>query len=633
MWIDSELSSIDQEILDCLDLDKPKSFFLFAGAGSGKTRSLVEVLKAFRFKNSHRLKTCGRKIAIITYTNAACDEIKRRLDFDSIFVVSTIHSFSWELIKSFQQDIKSWIKINIEKEICNLEAEQAKGRSGTKTARSRERKIELKRERLNKLDKIKKFTYNPNGVNDSKDSLSHTEVIGIASDFISLKPLMQSILIRKYPIILIDESQDTKKELIDAFFNLQSAHSDKLTLGLFGDMMQRIYSDGKVDLGYNLPDSWMKPAKKINYRCPKRILKLINKIRSCVDTHIQESQESSEEGIVRLFLINTTHQLDKEIIEKDIAERMALITADELWKPSCSEVKVLTLEHHMAASRGGFFNFFESLYRIDKYKTGLLDGSLPGISFFAVQVIPLIRAVKARNEYKIAQIVKKYSPLLYKQNLKGSKSSVKSLVNANEAVKFLSNLLQNDPDPSLLNILENISQTNLFTMPEDFLSVVAASKVDNYMAANPSKEEAEATNEETSKIEAWLQALNCSFSEFESYEKYISDYSPFGTHQGVKGLEYPRVMVIIDDEEAKGFLFSYEKLFGAKEESKTDCKKILEGKETSIDRTRRLFYVTCSRAEKSLAIVAYSNNPESVKNHVIKQQWFSEEEILEWPIR
>ncbi|MEO1523464.1 MAG: UvrD-helicase domain-containing protein, partial [Cyanobacteria bacterium J06633_2] len=70
--------SVDDEIYSCLDLDSPKSFFLFAGAGSGKTRSLVEVLKRFRQNSIHRLRRNGQKVAVITYTNAACDEIKRR---------------------------------------------------------------------------------------------------------------------------------------------------------------------------------------------------------------------------------------------------------------------------------------------------------------------------------------------------------------------------------------------------------------------------------------------------------------------------------------------------------------------------------------------------------------------------
>ena len=38
---------------------------------------------------------------------------------------------------------------------------------------------------------------------------------------------MQQILIKKYPILLIDESQDTKKELIEAFFKIQTFHQYK----------------------------------------------------------------------------------------------------------------------------------------------------------------------------------------------------------------------------------------------------------------------------------------------------------------------------------------------------------------------------------------------------------------------
>ena len=138
-------NSVDDEIYSCLDLDAPKSFFLFAGAGSGKTRSLVEVLKRFRQNNIHRLRLNGQKVAIITYTNAACDEIKRRLDFDPAFYVSTIHKFSWELIKPHQQDIREWLRNQLQTEINELEEAQRKGHAGTKAAEDRPRKITAKR--------------------------------------------------------------------------------------------------------------------------------------------------------------------------------------------------------------------------------------------------------------------------------------------------------------------------------------------------------------------------------------------------------------------------------------------------------------------------------------------------------
>jgi ATP-dependent DNA helicase UvrD/PcrA len=78
----------------------------------------------------------------------------------------------------------------------------------------------------------------------------------------------------------------------------------------------------------------------------------------------------------------------------------------------------------------------------------------------------------------------------------------------------------------------------------------------------------------------------------------------------------------MDDSEARGFMFSYEKLFGAKH----DLKRNNPDQETSIDRTRRLFYVTCSRAEDSLALIAYTSNPETVQKHVVQEGWFEKEE-------
>jgi len=609
--------NVDDQIYSCLNLKKPTSFFLFAGAGSGKTRSLVEVLKRFKKENINHLKISGQKVAIITYTNAASDEIKRRLEFDSNFVVSTIHSFSWELIRPFQRDIKKWVRSDTQNVISDLEEKQRKGRAGTKAASDRASKIESKKKRLDTLDKIKSFTYNPNGINSSRDSLNHTEVIKIASDFLSNKPLMQQILIKKYPILLIDESQDTKKELIEAFFKIQTFHQDKFVLGLFGDTMQRIYTDGKLDLGINIPDSWEKPQKVINYRCPKRIITLINKIRSDVDGQIQKPANTNIEGVVRIFIVDSNIELDKQAIEKWISEQMSEYTNDDSWKNLHSEVKTLTLEHHMAARRSGFIDFFEPLYKSTSDSTGLLDGSMTGIPFFIRQVLPLIKAKQLGDEFAVAQIIKKYSPLLDKNILKGCDIPIEQIKKANTAIEKLLMLWNNKSEPSLLEILKKIRELNIFTLPDQFAMIV--DRADKIFENNSDNDEI---------TDAWEEALNSRFNQLEKYADYISDNSAFGTHQGIKGLEFPRVMVILDDDEARGFSFSYEKLFGAKSRTTTDLRNESEGKETGIDRTRRLFYVTCSRAEKSLAIVAYTKNPDAVKNFAIHQGWFENDEVI-----
>lgn len=121
--------------------------------------------------------------------------------------------------------------------------------------------------------------------------------------------------------------------------------------------------------------------------------------------------------------------------------------------------------------------------------------------------------------------------------------------------------------------------------------------------------------------------MKASFAEIVKYQDYISEISPFGTHQGVKGLEFERVMVIIDDVEARGNTFSYDKLFGIKALTKNDNDNVSAGKETGIEKTSRLFYVACSRAKKSLAIVAYTDEPEILKEKLIELSWFADEEI------
>lgn len=616
----------DEEIYSCLDLDNPKSFFLFAGAGSGKTRSLVEALKRFRENNIVRLKKNGQKIAVITYTNAACDEIKSRLEFDLAFHVSTIHSFAWDMINPYTHDIRNWLAANLEAEIADLTDKQSRAKSTTtRTYKDRAKKIELKNNRLNLLPSTNKFTYNPNGYNIEKDSLNHEEVIKITAYFVQNKPLMQSILVRKYPILLIDESQDTKKELVDAFFEVQEKQSANIVLGLFGDTMQRIYTHGKIDLGQNIPDTWAKPEKIINYRCPKRVITLINKIRSGADDQTQEPYKDND-GCVRLFIVDVSNPVNKVTVESDITARMAELTDDQLWEDtSQASVKILTLEHHMAANRGGFSDFFDPLYRVNKLKTGLLDGKLSGVSLFAKQVLPLVKAKQTGDEFTVSKIMKENSPIIKKDALKNSAKSLEEITKAKDAVNALYSLWSGDADPYLNEVLKEVLNSGIFLIPDTLLPIANRLNEDQKSAAEEHAEELE--NDPV--IEAWDTALQCKFSQFEKYVRYISDESRFGTHQGIKGLQFPRVMVILDDDEARGFMFSYDKLFGAVEPTATDLKNLEEGKETSIDRSRRLFYVTCSRAEESLAIVAYTQDPQKVYDYVLEQGWFDKDEIIQ----
>ena len=611
-------------ITACLNLEKPKSFFLYAGAGTGKTRAVVEALGIFRDSYGTRFRQSGQKVAVITYTNAACDEIRRRIDFDPIFAVSTIHSFAWEQIRTYNKDIATWLRVRLSTEITELYKKQAAGRPGTKAAAEREVQIESKQNRLQHLDVIKRFTYNPNGENIGKNSLSHAEVIAITAAFLGDKLLMRQILIRKHPVLLIDESQDTQKDLIDAFFDLQAKYPDQFCLSLFGDTMQRIYADGKVGLEQAVPADWEKPALSVNHRCPKRIVTLLNQIRSEADGARQEPRQDAQEGIVRLFLINDVNDVDKLTVETAAVRIMAEVTSDNEWM-SQPAVKVLTLEHHMAAHRGGFDRFFEPLYRIGKFKTGLLDGTLNGVAFFAQHVLPLVQAMRSKDRFAVARVVKDHSPIMSPERLSESTTSITEIRKAGNSVETLYSLWDDGADPVLLDVLKMIDDKDLFDIPDVFAPILSNTDVQGEeIEASP----ADTGDDRNPTVDAWRAALSVPFSQFEAYAEYISDRSPFGTHQGIKGLQFPRVMVILDDNEARGFMFSYEKLLGAKALTNTDEKNRLEGKDTSVDRTRRLFYVTCSRAQRSLAVIVYTKEANKVAHHMSSVGWFNDHEVV-----
>lgn len=622
---------VDNEIASYLDLASPRCFFLFAGAGSGKTRSLVKALNHVKATYGRELSLHGHRVGVITYTNAACEEIKRRIDFSPLFYVATIHSFAWELINGFHHDIREWLRESLMADIEELKVKEEKGRAGTKASMTRLAQIESKSKRLDRLGEIKYFTYNPNGENRESNSLNHSEVIAICSSFIARKPLMRWILVGRFPFLLIDESQDTNRHLVDALFVPAKEHSDRFALGLIGDVMQRIYADGKERIEDELPENWAKPSKKLNHRCPKRVVTLINKIRSEVDPHVQEARSDAIEGHVRLF-IRPSGTPDRKAIEDEVRARMAAVTEDAAWG-DIDNCKVLTLEHHMSAKRLGFENVFAPLYEIDSWRTGLLDGTLSATRFFTQSILPLIEASRRGDKFAVSRIVRQSSPLLTAPALKAAEDAGELLKQAQSGVDALMALWE-EGDPVCGDVLRSVAEHQLFIIPEVLSPVVKVLQAKSTQAEEATtqtegddKQDDEADDPLTPEMDALLSMMKASFAEIDVYRRYVSGLASFDTHQGVKGLEFERVMVIMDDSEARGFMFGYAKLLGEKAPTATDLKNMEEGKDTSIDRTRRLLYVTCSRAERGLALVAYSDNPTAVKAHVVDNGWFSEEEI------
>jgi DNA helicase-2/ATP-dependent DNA helicase PcrA len=348
----------------------------------------------------------------------------------------------------------------------------------------------------------------------------------------------------------------------------------------------------------------------MNYRCAKRIVKLANTIGKDLDIYAEQNpKEDAADGLVRLFIVQQQNEIDKDDIEQTIMDIMCNQTHDAKWSGADADVKTLTLEHMMAARRLGFAQFFGPLSKVDKYQMAFLQGKVSELDFFTKEVLPIADSINGDGRNAL-EILKAYSPLLSKQNTekpyelylrcRDDSQKVANIVNGNHSIR---------------DVVKVVCSSQLLPVPEVLRQASILSTTD----VNDEWEE---------DLQAWVMVMDLPINMVRGYDDYVNQRTRFDTHQGVKGLEFDRVMVIIDDSEAKGFMFSYDKLFGVKELTEIDKKHIEAGEESSVDRTQRLFYVTCTRAKESLAIVMYTSDSEKVKNQAISKGWFSEQEIV-----
>jgi DNA helicase-2/ATP-dependent DNA helicase PcrA len=261
----------------------------------------------------------------------------------------------------------------------------------------------------------------------------------------------------------------------------------------------------------------------------------------------------------------------------------------------------------MAAARLGFGKLENDFKGIGQT---FRDGTLVELAFLMKIVAPLLKAKREQNNFAVMKILREYSPLLTRENLQATDDQLQLLSKLSDWVDALVKLWDNGNVPTCLEIYKLLSKTKLFELPK---------RIEEILSSETEVDE---------RILTLREGLNTSFTEVERYWDYINENTQFSTHQGIKGLEFERVAVIMDDESAGGFLFSYDKLFGAKALTKTDIENEREGKDTAILRTTRLFYVTCTRARESLALIAYTASPADVRKTVLANGWFTEDEVI-----
>jgi len=606
-------TTADLRLYECLDSSPPKSFLMIAGAGSGKTTSLIKGLSEALKKHGKKLKLRHQRIACITYTEIASGEIWTDVGNNALVHVATIHSFLWSLVRSFQGDIQKWVAQRIDTKVTELR-ETAANFGPRVQQRTREKNaadILRYEQQKARAANVHSFTYGA-GSDYVNGILGHDDIINMVPQFITERPLMRQLVAQQYPIIFVDESQDTFQNVVLALKAIDHDCGDRFCLGFFGDPMQRIYVTG---VG-NIPPEpgWVTITKEENFRCPTSVLKVANAIRRDGDGLVQTRgrMEGPPDagrcvaGTANIFVLPIDERRDQRIFQ--VRSWAAERTGDPAWNDDqAASVKVLIIVHRMAANRLGFGDLYEALNdnAPEKFKNGFLDGTAWPVRPFVRFVMPLVTAIKKNNEFDAIQLLRSKSPKLARENVVGI-DVAELLSGLRHVTRTVATMMEPDSGFNVAQVLTEIHESGIFPLDPRILTYlklgppVGAAQVEG---ARTSDGEDDVTKE-VSAMDAFLA---CDASQFWGYYEYLNDESPFSTQQGIKGAEFKRVLVVLDDDEGTHTQFSYDKYFGIRQLSDRDRTNLRDGKETSVERTRRLFYVCCTRALKDLVVVLFAS--------------------------
>ena len=619
-------------------IDSHKSWCLKAGAGSGKTYSLVESIKYIARNYGLSLKYNNQKIACITYTNIAAEEIENRIGNNDIVIVSTIHEFVWNIIEKYQAQLKNYVIRDIKKEkitlkndiealqaseeltkedinsIIKIESEfwkhQHDDASTFKSffnnivvdkeirSASRVKNIIKKSVKLNKLEALteknypKKVSYNPryNSNNLAKFRITHDDILKYFKNMIEDYEMFRKILCNEYPYILVDEYQDTNKNIIEGLEILIGYANDNyldFCVGYYGDEMQAIYKDNNDDMLNLTSKLYNIIHSKYNWRSAKSIIEFANKIRE--DNLKQSSIYKDNYGKRILF------------IENDFASTSQLEFFRDKWNVSKDNpLHVFVLKNKTVAEYNDFlsvFTYFESMvpnnelrnYVLsnDKFRLGEVAVTLINLTEFVLKIINDNKSVML-NSFISKDVANKLNYNIIKYINQKILKIREKLLGTNQTLEQVLNIVFDSSDDSMAiwkSINKEVALVNLQEFNLNYIDSVDNLK--KYLSSKFSEKD----------LESVYSILKVNMQEFYNWFNYINrNYGRkdiiYHTFHGTKGSEFDNVVIVINDT------FDRKNFF----------KTIYSENDIKSEVFRNLFYVAVTRARKNLAIISNQLN-------------------------
>ncbi|SOY57735.1 conserved hypothetical protein [Cupriavidus taiwanensis] len=539
-----------ERVFECLD--NRRSFRLEAGAGAGKTYSLEKVLRRLVTLHGAELLRNRQQIGCITFTNVAKEEITSRLQAHPAVRPETIHSFCWSLLRDFQPEIRAlvptlpgWDERLADAEVIDL---------GVRAIQ-----YELGYPR----------------VTETEVSLRHEDVLVLMSELLA-RPKFRSVMTARYPVLLIDEYQDTDAGFVNALKQHFLDTGTGPVIGLFGDHWQKIYGEGCGAVEHAALEVVNKNA---NFRSASPIVSMLNRMRPGLP---QTPSDADAPGEARLFHTNEwpgqrlsgrggghwTGDTSLEAARAYFDHLKARLT-DEGWDFAVERTKILMLSHSVLAREQGYPTI-QQIY--GQFNDAWLKKEDPHIKFLADQVEPACAAFQAQRYGEMLGYLDSGRPNIRRHQDKAAWS---------QSFQQLIQLQQTGTIGEVIDFLR--MQAHIF-VPD---AVIV--REDRLAAAGP-----EPVEGESRRVTQLRKLRDVSYRELKAVDAFVDGHTPFATKHGVKGAEFENVLVIIGRGWNKyNFAQMLEWIDAGPPADKTDF----------FESNRNLFYVACSRPKRRLALL------------------------------
>jgi DNA helicase-2/ATP-dependent DNA helicase PcrA len=533
-------------------LDGGRSFRLEAGAGAGKTYSLVAALKRLIEARGPALVHAGQRVACITYTEVAKNEIAQEIEDHPAILVDTIHAFCWAFLRQFQKPLREIVA-----------------------------SMDDRREKIEQGGGIgsKPVVYELGffGTDADRITLGHDDIPAIMARLLAQEKFRR-LLAQQFPIIFIDEYQDTDRQFMEAITEHFLKTGEGPKVGLFGDHWQTIYRSEYELADYPIEEI----GKGSNFRSVPGIVDVLNRLRPELPQAVRDPKATGE---ARFFHSNrykgerTNDRNSKGDLLADIARstREALMRRlqDEGWE--LSKTKVLMLTHNVLAAEQGYPNIAE----IFSGRTELFAKKEdPAIRFFAETVEPMCTAYSASQYGEMFRVF-------------GAGPAIEKHADKVSWREDMDRLQRLRAEGTIGQVIAHAKRTKRPSPPDRIL------RREEELAAL----EGAPIPEDATALQRYSRLRDVRYAEVIEVVKFIDRQTPFATQHSVKGAEFENVLVVLGGGWNH---YNWPLLLELIET------KALNAKNTrGYYRARNLFYVSLSRPMIRLAVLATQMLPQA----------------------